>query len=493
MSTTPTLLQPEERVLSTLNADGSRRWLQPRVSPGRFLLWRQVTAYALIAIFTLIPWININGKPAMFLDVVNREFTFFGFTFLPTDTVLLALFLVASIIAVFLLTALLGRVWCGWACPQTVYMEFVYRPIERLFDGTRGRGGRSPADLPPWRRVAKFAVFLLVSMFLAHTFLAYFVGVEALQQWMRRSPLEHPLTFLVMVGVTGLMLFDFGYFREQTCIVACPYGRLQAVLLDRQSLIISYDERRGEPRGKLRDPAGQALPVLNRTATDADGAAEPRRGDCIDCGLCVVTCPTGIDIRAGLQMECIGCAQCIDACDVVMDKIKRPRGLIRYSSQAAMAGEKRSWLRARVVLYPALLAVVGSIFVLMLARKPQADVTLIRAGGAPFSLLADGRVANPYRLKIVNRTRAAATYESAVVNHPGGEVVGEAARITLAPGEDRHENVLIVLPREAFTHSPLSVTVRVADGSGFSTELNCHVFGPIHPASATTQKGAGGG
>lgn len=326
------------RVLATLNDDGSRRWLKPRVSPGRFLSRRRAVAYGLILLFTAIPYIQVGGRPLVLLDLPARRFTIFGVTFLPTDTVLLALFMVSVFVGVFLLTALLGRVWCGWACPQTVYMEFVYRPIERLLEGSPGRRRKGVLAESGVGKVLKFGAFLVVSLFLAHTFLAYFVGVERLAHWVTRSPLEHPSGFLIVAAVTGLMLFDFGYFREQMCLVACPYGRFQSALLDRSSLIVSYDRKRGEPRGRKT----VSLPLV-------DGAGSAR-GDCVDCGLCVATCPTGIDIREGLQMECVHCAQCIDACDAVMTKLGMPRGLIRYSSQDAIEGKQARFLRPRVVI-----------------------------------------------------------------------------------------------------------------------------------------------
>jgi len=304
-----------ERVLPTLNVDGSRRWLRPRPSPGRFLDRRRAVAWALIAVFALLPHARVGGAPAILLDVVHRRFSLLGATFYPTDTVLLMLLLLGTFLGIFLLTAVVGRAWCGWAGPQTVYMEFVYRPIERLVD----RGVTAVARNAAWRRAVKALAFLAVSMFVAHTFLAYFVGADALGRWVRASPFEHPVAFLVMAATTALMFLDFAWFREQVCLVACPYGRLQSVLLDRRSLIVAYDPRRGEPRGKLGRVAG----------------------DCIDCRACVLTCPTGIDIRDGLQMECIHCAQCIDACDAIMDRVGRPRGLVRYGSRDEMAGAPR--------------------------------------------------------------------------------------------------------------------------------------------------------
>ena len=243
------------RVLPTLNVDGTRRWIRPKPSHGAFYARRRVVAYALMFVFLAIPYIKVGGKPLILLDLPRREFTFVGVTFLPTDTLLLMLMMASILVAVFLLTALFGRVWCGWACPQTVYMEFLFRPIERFFEG--GRSGSLELDrqgprgqINP-RRVAKYGVYGLLSLLLAHTFLAYFVGIDRLVVWITRSPVEHPASFGVMALVSdGDHVFDFAWFREQTCIVACPYGRLQSVLLDRHSLVVGYDDNRGEPRSQ---------------------------------------------------------------------------------------------------------------------------------------------------------------------------------------------------------------------------------------------------
>jgi polyferredoxin len=242
------LLMPEDRVLSTLNADGSRRWLQPRLSPGRFLSARRVVGYGLIGLFVSLPHVRINGKPPILLDVVRREFTFFGATFLPTDTPLLAMLLLLTFLTIFFVTALLGRVWCGWACPQTVYLEMVFRPLERVLGGSKSLGGER---LKPAMKVARYGVYGVLSFVLANTFLAYFVGTDQLWHWVIGSPLNHLAGFTVVMLVTALMMFDFSFFREQTCIIACPYGRMQSVLLDRYSMIVTYDRKRGEPRGKM--------------------------------------------------------------------------------------------------------------------------------------------------------------------------------------------------------------------------------------------------
>jgi cytochrome c oxidase accessory protein FixG len=462
MTHSETLLAPNEHVLSTLEADGSRRWLHPRLAAGRFLTRRRIVAYLLIAVFTVLPFLRIGGKPSILLDITARRFTLLGITFLPTDTVLLALFMVSLLLTVFLVTALLGRVWCGWGCPQTVYMEFVFRPIERLCLGRRGTGGKPRDDIGGWRYGVMYLLFLVVSLYLAHTFLSYFVGVQRLRTWMTESPADHWMAFLVVVVVTGAMMFNFAFFREQLCTIACPYGRFQSVLLDRQSLIISYDRTRGEPRGKV---SKTSLPVL---------------GDCIDCKLCVAVCPTGIDIRDGLQLECVGCAQCIDACDGVMSRIKRPLGLIRYSSQASMAGEKQKLLRPRVIIYPALIcAIVGLLTVLLLTRSPV-DVMLLRGLGRPYFLTTTGDVENTMRLKVTNRSDRP---QHLCVEIPGrGDIrvtTVTQGPIGLMPGQSWTEPLQLVAPSKAFTLGVLNVTLRVKNDDGVQMDQPCRLLGPM--------------
>ncbi|HSB56046.1 MAG TPA: cytochrome c oxidase accessory protein CcoG, partial [Gemmatimonadales bacterium] len=406
------------RVLSTLNEDGSRRWIRPKPAGGKFLVRRRAVAYGLMFVFFIIPYLRLGGKPLVLLDLPHRRFIILGTTFLPTDTLLFMLLFVSVAIAIFLLTALFGRVWCGWACPQTVYMEFLFRPLERLLEG--GRSGTLRIDAgkgPSARRFAKYAVYLVLALFLAHTFLAYFVGVDALAQWVRRSPVEHPTSFLVMAGTTALIFFDFTWFREQTCLVACPYGRLQSVLLDRQSLIVGYDAGRGEPRGKhLKDRPGTA-------------------GDCIDCQACVLTCPTGIDIRDGLQMECIHCTQCADACDAVMTKIGKPVGLIRYGSRDGFEGRPKHLLRPRVVLYPLALAVAVGLLGYNLAVREDTEVTILRGLGAPYSFEPDGHVVNQIRIRVRNRAESARRYAIALAGLDEARLVAPDNPLAVAPGE----------------------------------------------------------
>lgn len=452
-----------ERVLPTLNADGTRRLIRPRLYSGPKLRARRGVAWVLMATFVLLPWIRWNGKPLVLLDVLRREFTLFGRTFLATDGVLLMLLMLAILAAVLLVTALVGRAWCGWACPQTVYMEFLYRPIERLFEGKRERQLEIDRNGPNFRRVAKNGVFLVISVLLGNTFLAYFVGTDALRDWVSRSPSAHPGPFVTMAVVSVLVFLDFAYFREQMCTVACPYARLQSVLVDPRSLVVGYDVLRGEPRGK--------------------GKPKPGEGDCIDCNACVVTCPTGIDIRQGLQLECIACAQCADACDSIMARIKKPSGLIRYAAQETLeTGRRRGWLRPRVAIYAGLSLVATIALAFTAGTKSLAEVTVLRSIGAPF-VLREGMAMNQIRVKVQNREGDERRYRIELLDAPGANLVAPENPLTVAPGAQRTTTLFVLAAPASLPSGKRPVRLRVSDGQGFARELPYVLLGPQRSVS----------
>lgn len=467
MSYEQSLLKPQGRVLSTLESDGSRRWIYPRVAKGRFWHARRIVAYTLIGVFAVIPYIPINkqGDPLILIDLLNRKLHLFGFTFLPTDTVLLALLMVSMILSVFFVTALLGRVWCGWACPQTVYMEYVYRPIERLLTGKAGQGGEPRKKVPGWRYVLMYGIFLIVSLHLANTGLAYFVPYRELHTWITSPPWHHPIGFIAVMIVTAWMMWDFAYWREQMCIIGCPYGRFQSVLLDRNSLIISYDRARGEPRGKKKR---LSLPVANRKSS----------GDCVDCHLCASVCPTGIDIREGLQIECIACAQCIDACDSVMDKLGLPRGLIRYSSQAGISGEKQRIIRPRVVIYGLILVILLSLMVTILIMMKPFDLMVTRGRGVPFVIDPNGQVVNTWILKITNRSQDHQRLQVRLKDPESIRIETTDSAIQLAPGEVIDEPVRIIADRRLFQNGHYRAVIQVRDEKDNTREKTVLLLGP---------------
>jgi cytochrome c oxidase accessory protein FixG len=442
-------------LLSTLNRDGSRNFLHPKLARGRFLTRRRVVGYALIALFVLIPRIRIGGRPAFLIDLVTREISAFGSVFRPTDGFLLALLGLVIVATVFLVTALFGRVWCGWGCPQTVYLELVFRPIERWLEGSRGQ------RVSWWRRGLKLVIFTALSFALANVFLAYFVGTDRLERWVFESPLQHLGGFTLVMVVSALMLFDFGYFREQMCIVTCPYGRLQSVLLDRQSSIVGYDATRGEPRTKKK----KSLPLI-------------QGGACVDCHACVSVCPTGIDIRDGLQMECIGCAQCIDACDSVMDRLSRPRGLIRYTSQDELAGLPHRLLRMRTIAYPVMLAIAVVGLVWTSGTRSDTEVSVERITGPAFVELPDGQVSSRLQLKLENRAEEHRTYRFELVATPGGTLRSPLPEWEAASHHAFDVPLFVDLPRSAFIGGEARAHIRITSNAGFVRVLDATLFGP---------------
>lgn len=456
------LIPAQEMVLPTLQGDGKRRWINPALATGKYWQRRRLLAYGLIAFFVTLPHLRLWGKPIVLLDIVSREFTFFGHTFYPTDSGLLLLLLLTVFFSIMFITAVGGRLWCGWGCPQTVYLEFLFRPIDRLFSGTVGKGGKPRKSLATALQIGRFAVYLACSMFLAHTFLSYFIGTDRLAQWMRLYPWQHPTAFGIMAGATAGLMYNFMFFREQLCMVACPYGRFQSVMLDKRSLIVTYDIHRGEPRHK-----GKAL-------------VGSKAGDCIDCGHCTAVCPTGIDIRNGLQMECIHCTQCIDACDAVMGRIGKPEGLIRYSSQDALSGKKHTWIRARTLIYPALALVTSSLFLMLLTTKFAFDARILSTPGAPYSVTSTRDLQNNFRLRLRNRSNQEETYSIQILTPVGASVRWSDTAPTLKPNESKLVPIMITAPLgiTAANHGSVNATVKVTDQSGHSREIPIRILGP---------------
>jgi len=452
-------LRPLRRVLPTLNADGTRYPIRPEPAAGRWHARRRWVGLGLVLLFVALPFVTLNRHPVVLFDLPRREFHLLGRTFLPTDSVLLMILILAIFVSIFWITALLGRAWCGWGCPQTVYLEFIFRPIERWIEG--GRSGQIRLDRAGggWRRALKFGVFVVLSAALGNLFLSYFVGIEALRRWVSQSPYEHPGPFLVMFATTALVYFDFAYFREQMCTVICPYAKLQSVLLDTHSLIVGYDHGRGDVRG---------------SGKNRDGL-----GDCIDCGACVRTCPTGIDIRDGLQLECVACAQCMDACDSIMRKIGKPEGLVRYVAQQDLLAVPKaaSMRRPRLVMYP--LALSGLLAALFFLGKDTraAEVTVLRGLAAPFVVGANG-VTNQIRVKVRNRSEVPESYRIELVGAPGLSLVAPENPLHVPAGEQQITSVFVIAPIASFQNGALQVLFVVSAGQRFHEETSYRLLGP---------------
>lgn len=480
------LLAPPNEVLSTMDKDGTRRWIYPTPSKGTYYWKRLAVGWALIILYLILPIVHINGEPAILLDILHRRFAIFGAVFYATDTILLMLGMIGTLIAVVAGTALLGRVWCGWGCPQTIYMEFLYRPIERLFEGRenlRKRNDRKDMTSDLFlRKVGKYTVWFFISLGLAHVFVSYFVGWSSLLEWMTGPPSEHWGFFVMMALTTALILFDFAWFREQMCTLACPYARFQSVLMDRDSLIVSYDESRGEPRGrrkkarkkKKKQDAEPQVAKLNLEALPL--------GDCIDCGACVRTCPTGIDIREGLQMECIGCTQCIDACDAIMLGIHKPVGLIRYTSENALEKTNPRVLRPRVVMYGLAMAIFAVLFVVALTGRESVGINITRVPGAPYQVLPDENIANRLRFRVDNHTGEDAVFTIESIKPEGLQirVIGDP-ELKVPSGELTHRDAWVVVPKEAFETRSVEGLFRITSDKGEqSPDKEFRLLGPHH-------------
>jgi len=453
--------------VTTIRADGSKVVLHPADVAGRFARWRRVVGWALIAVFACLPWIRAGGFPAVFLDLATRRFHLFGSTLAAQDLWLLFFLISGFGFSLYVVTALFGRIWCGWACPQTVFLELVYRRIERWIDGDAV--ARRRLESAPWtaskvgRRALKHAGFAAVSLLIPHLFLAYFVSLSGLWSMMRASPAGHWGAFAFVAASAAVLYFNFAWFREQLCIVLCPYGRLQSVLIDDQSLVIGYDSVRGEPRAR-RHRAGDA--------------AAPRAGDCIDCHRCVAVCPTGIDIRQGLQIECIACAACVDACDEVMDRVRKPRGLVRYDSLSGLAGRPTRWLRPRTAVYALLLAIGAVVAAAAFSTVRPATAGVTRMVGAAYFYDA-ATVRNQFFLRLVNKLDKPQRLEVALRGGtPGAALTGFGAPVEIAPMGEEVRPLVVAVPRAGYA-GPFRFTVVVRDaGRTFELRRDAEFLGP---------------
>lgn len=422
--------------------------MQPADVQGRFTLLRRVSAAFLITVYVMLPFIKINGEPAVFLDVMHRKIHLFGITFMFQDLWLLFFLITGLGFTLFFVTAILGRIWCGWACPQTVFLEHVFRKVERLIDGDApARRDLDQRMLTPdklARRALKHGIYIFLAALIAHMFASYFVSLPVLYSMTHRSPLENWSVFLFIVALTGVLYFNFAWFREQFCIVLCPYGRLQSVLIDDNSIVVGYDERRGEPRGKPGTTSG----------------------DCVDCRRCVQVCPTGIDIRQGLQLECISCAACVDACDEVMVRLGRYPGLIRHDSLNALAGKTTRFLRPRLFLYLFLMLLGAGAFVFSAQQVKPVIVSVLRMQGAPYFREAS-TVRNNFLLRLANKRAGARTYTVTVESEVKGIEVagGNNKAVRLDGGEEIREPLILSMPDADFP-GQFDVKVLIKDASG---------------------------
>jgi cytochrome c oxidase accessory protein FixG len=442
--------------------EGHRVYLYPEDVRGFWKDRRTFVYIVLILIYLVLPWIYFNGEQAIRLDLTHREFHFFGNMFYAHDAPILLLILLGFVFSIGFITSLWGRVWCGWACPQTVFIDPLYRQIERLVEG-RARERKKLDEAPwsfnkIWKRGLKWFLFTVVSLHIAHSLLGYFVGTHELFEISTQSPSAHPSLFITMLVITAIFLFDFGWFREQFCIIACPYGRMQSVIMDQYSKIVGYDYNRGEPRRSKETPK------------DAEG-------DCINCYHCVKVCPTGIDIRNGTQLECIACTACIDACDEIMEKVHRPKGLIRYTSEAELEKLPPKKMGFRSALYLTIIFIVFGAFVYVLSTKNNLNMRMTKLGKSSYRVIDEDTINNLYRINFDNKTEN--TYQVMIkASIPEVTIKTQKMPFEVSPGE--HKTVMhLNFPQSVLKNGEKQIILNYYDGDTLLMKREVRLVGPF--------------
>ncbi|MEQ9217391.1 MAG: cytochrome c oxidase accessory protein CcoG [Cyclobacteriaceae bacterium] len=405
--------------ISTVDEEGKRVWIYPKKPKGKLTNYRGLTAFLLLLFLIGSPFIKVDGQPFLLFNIFERKFIIFGQVFWPQDFFLAVVAMITSLVIIVLFTVVFGRIFCGWICPQTIFMEWVFRRVEYWIEGDYM--AQKVLNKKPWnsgkilKKTSKQIIFLLISALIMHTFMAYIVGVEKTWELVQAGPGVEPIGFLSMVLLTGAFYGVFGFMREQVCTTICPYGRLQGVLLDRQSIVVAYDHVRGEPKGNFRKN---------------ENRAEAGKGDCIDCKQCVYVCPTGIDIRHGTQLECVNCTACIDACNSIMDKVDLPRGLIRYASEQNIADKLPFRFTGKMKAYTTVLVFLIGFLVTLMVMRSDFETTILRTPGMMYQTRDDGSITNLYQIKIVNKTNASHDVSFKLLNPEGKvELVGSGIRL----------------------------------------------------------------
>lgn len=441
--------------VGTMDETGKRKWVFPRKPKGKYTNYRNYTSYALLALFFGLPFIKINGNPFLLINVIDRRFFILGQPFYLQDFFILALGAVTSVIFVMLFTVVFGRIFCGWLCPQTLFMEMVFRKIEYWIEGDRNK--QMKLDRQEWdaekirKRVTKWSVFLLISLIISTFMFMYIVGYEQVFQIMIEGPSEHPLKFITMIFFTLTFYFVFAWLREQVCTLVCPYGRLQGVLIDKQTINVYYDFRRGEGRSKWR----------NNEDRKAAG-----KGDCIDCHQCVVVCPTGIDIRNGQQLECVNCTACIDACDEVMEKVGLPKGLVRYATESEIENQEKFKFTPRMKATTVILALLIGFLGFLMYDRGSMEAKFIKPAGSTF-FVKNGKITNTFIYTLLNKSNEKKTLYIKVISPSNAEITYFGSeKIILKGDEILKGNINISFPEKDIKLSKQNMVIGVFDEKG---------------------------
>jgi cytochrome c oxidase accessory protein FixG len=452
--------------ISTVGKDGKRVWIYPKMPKGRFFNRRKVVSYLLLIFLFSAPFLKVNGLQMLMFNVLERKFIIFGKVFWPQDFYLFALMTIAGLVAIALFTVVFGRLFCGWVCPQTIFMEMLFRRIEYWIEGDYTY--QRKLDKQEWnnekilKKSAKHIIFWFISFLISNVFLAYLIGSDMLIEIVTTPPSNHVVGFVGILVFTTVFYLVFSKFREQVCTVVCPYGRLQGVLLDRKSLVVAYDYVRGEDRSKYKK--GE-----DRAASD--------KGDCIDCSLCVKVCPTGIDIRNGTQLECVNCTACIDACDDVMDGVGLKRGLIRYASEDGIEKKEPFRITPRAVAYSIVLVLIIALVTGLLVTRSNIQTTILRTRGTIHQKLSDGNYANIYDINLVNKTTKNLPVELKILENYGEiQLVGK--ELEVREQSELQSKMLIIIPKEKMDKE-IKLTIGVYSEGKLIQKVQTTFIGPI--------------
>lgn len=441
--------------VGTMDTTGKRKWVYPRKPKGKYTNYRLLVSILLLIIYFSIPFIKINGNPVLLINIIERQFYILGQPFYPQDFFILALGAITSLVFIILFTVAFGRIFCGWICPQTIFLEMIFRKIEYAIEGDRNKQIRLDNQAwdseKIWKRSLKWFSFMLISLIITHIMFMYIVGYEEVFNIMQQGPFEKPTNFLVMVLFTAAFYFVFAWFREQVCTMVCPYGRLQGVLIDKETINVFYDYKRGENRSKWKK------------GEDRRAAG---KGDCIDCKQCVVVCPTGIDIRDGLQMECVNCTACIDACDEVMVKVGLPTGLIRYASEREIEEQTKFKFTTRMKAYTVVLALLTGFLGFLLYNRGEMEAKFLKQPGSSF-FIRDGKITNTYNYTFLNKSNETKTVIIKIIEPKNGEITSSAAnRIILKRDAMIKGTVNVSFPESQIKLSKQNLTLGVYDMNG---------------------------
>lgn len=451
--------------IATVDESGKRKWVFAQKPKGKLYNIRTYVSWGFFILFFSLPFINVNGQPLFLFNVVEAKFILFGKVFWPQDFFIFGLGMLTFIVFIVLFTAAFGRLFCGWVCPQTIFMEMFFRKIEYFIEGDAA--AQRMLAKAPWtaskifKKLSKHLIFYGCSFIIANFFLAYIIGVKELYSIITEPVSQHIGGFLSIAVFSGVFYTVYAFFREQICTVICPYGRLQGVLLDKNSMIVAYDYQRGEPRGKFKKKA------------------EPEAGDCIDCFQCVKVCPTGIDIRNGTQMECVGCTACIDACNAIMDKINKPLGLIRYASENGIEKREKLQYTGRMKLYTVLLGVLVTVLAFLLVTRKDVDTTIMRTPGMLYQERGSDSVSNLYNIKVANKTTRAIPLQLKLENMSGSiEIIGHHSVQVKEQGEGTG-SFFIILPRTIIHERKTQLRIGIYSDNKKIDVIATNFLGPV--------------